>query len=303
MHQCNLQKVQQIAALAITGALRTSPNDYVDIHAGIFPIELALLKACHGAAVHALTLPSTNPIYQVVQNAKQNQPNKHPGPIDKLLKLFSLHNTKLETIYPAITLEKLSPLHTLQTDNSREASINSERLDKADFKIFSDGSGHDNGVGTSAILYEKGRACPLKSLKFFMGNSDEHNTYKAEIVGAILALWILNYTPATLGKRVSLYTDNQSLVTMLPHPKVTSGQYLLSLLHSAINSTGCRLTIKWISGHGKVKGNEAADRMAKDTATGCSSPRISLPHALMNPLPSSASALKQGFSSTPSNMG
>ena len=206
-----------------------------------------------------------------------------------------LHNTKPETIYPATTLESLNPQHALQTDNTREASITSERLDDADYKIFSDGSGHNNGIGTSAILYEKGRACPLKSLQFFMGNSDKHNTYEAEIAGTILALWLLNNTLATVGKRVSLYTDNQSLVTMLPHPKATPGQYLLGSLCSTINRTGCRFTIKWISGYSKVKGNKEADRLAKDTAEGRSSPRASLPHVLRNPLPSSASALKQEF--------
>src|SRR5271168_4615466 len=66
----SLQKVQRIAALAITGTLRTLPNDYVDAHAGILPMELALLKACHSAIIHALTLPSTNPICQVVRKAK-----------------------------------------------------------------------------------------------------------------------------------------------------------------------------------------------------------------------------------------
>ena len=135
----------------------------------------------------------------------------------------------------------------------------------------------------------------MKSLKFFMGNSDKHNTYEVENVGTILTLWILNKTPATVRKRVSLYTDNQSLVTMLPHPKATSGQHLLGSLHSAINGTGCRLMIKWITRHSKVKVNEAADRLAKDTVAGHSSPRISLPHVLRNPLPLSASALKQEF--------
>src|ERR1700678_574095 len=65
-----LQKIQQIATLAITGTLRTSPNDFVDAHSGILPMELALLKACHRTLVQSLTLPSTNPVHQVVQAAK-----------------------------------------------------------------------------------------------------------------------------------------------------------------------------------------------------------------------------------------
>ena len=81
----------------------------MDIHAGILPMELALLKACHGALVRSLTLPSTNPIHQVVHKAKQNQPNKHFGPFNKLLKLFSLYDIKLETIYPTVTIDRMDP--------------------------------------------------------------------------------------------------------------------------------------------------------------------------------------------------
>ena len=60
LHQ--LQKVQRIAMLEITGALCTTPNDYVDAHSGVLPMELALLKATHRAAVRLLTLPPTHPL-------------------------------------------------------------------------------------------------------------------------------------------------------------------------------------------------------------------------------------------------
>ena len=122
----NLKKVQRIAALAITGVLRNSPNDYVDVHAGILPMELALLKACHSALVRSLTLPSSNPIHQVVQAAKHRQPTKYPGPMDSLLKLFMLKDVKIETISPAVTLMGLSLRRAVQIDKSREVSILSE---------------------------------------------------------------------------------------------------------------------------------------------------------------------------------
>jgi hypothetical protein len=128
-----------------------------------------------------------------------------------------------------------------------------------------------------------------------LGSPDKHNVYEAEAVGALLALWILENTPATVGKTVSLYIDNQALVTALPHPKASLGQYLIDLLRTAIDGTGCNLTIRWISGHSKIRGNEEADRLAKEAAAGRSSPRDRLPHVLRRSLPTSASALKQTF--------
>ena len=291
----SLTKVQRIAALAITGTLRTSPNDYVDVHAGILPMELALQKACHSAIVRSLTLPSTNPIHQVIQAAQCRQSSRFPGPMDNLLKFFELKDAELETIHPAVTLKRLGPRWATQIDKSREDSILSERADDADYKLFTDGSGQDDGVGASAVLYQKRRVHPLATLQVFMGTTEQHNTFEAEVMGAILAIWILHNTPATIGKVVSLYTDNQSLVSTLPHPKATSGQYLLSSLRTAIEGNGSRLTIKWISGHSKVKGNEKADELAKDASAGRSNARIDLPHILRRPLPMSASALKQRY--------
>ena len=42
-----LQKTHRVAILAINGALRTTPTDLLDAHAGTLPIELTLLKVCH----------------------------------------------------------------------------------------------------------------------------------------------------------------------------------------------------------------------------------------------------------------
>ena len=295
----NLQKIQRMATLAITGTLRTSPNDYVDVHARVLPMELALLKACHSATVRSLTLPNTNPIHQIIQKAKRAPPTKYLGPFDHLLKLFSLRNNKLETIQPAVSiLERDTMRFTTKIDKSREVSINSESQDDADFKIFSDGSGHDNGIGSAAILYKKGRIRPVKKLQVYLGSPDKHNTYEAEVVGAILALWMLENTPEVVGKKVTLYIDNQALIMAVRSPKATSGQYLLNSLRQAANRVGCYLSIRWISSHSKVKGNEDVDRLAKDAAIGRSSPSINLPHLLRSPLPISASALKQSYNAS-----
>ena len=86
-------------------------------------------------------------------------------------------------------------------DKSRKDSIKSEANNNAESKIFSDGSGEDNGIGSAAILYRKGRLGQVKLLKAYLGDAGEHNTFEAEIVGAIIALWIIHITPETIGKK------------------------------------------------------------------------------------------------------
>lgn len=291
----NLQKTQRIAALAITGTLRSSPNDYIDIHAGILPMELALLKACHNAMVRLLTLPDTHPLYQIIRTAKRHPPTKHLSPINILLKRLQLCNIKIETILPAASIPRQPSRFALITDSSRENSIASELGDDADYRVFSDGSGHDNGIGAAAMLYRKGRISAIKKLQMFLGTPEEHNTYEAEAIGVLLAIWMLFNTPETIGKKVSLYTDNQSVISALASQGAKSGQYLLNAVRTAANAVGCKLTIRWISGHSKVKGNEDVDRLTKDAAEGRSSAAVNLPHLLRTPLPVSASATKQKY--------
>ena len=112
-----------------------------------------------------------------------------------------------------------------------------------------------------------------------------------------MAAWLITSTPETTGKKVTHYIDSQAIVKALTTPNSAAGQHLLNSLRQAANSTRCQLTIRWISSHSKVKGNEAVDKMAKDAATGRSSARAELPHLLRNALLASASALKQDFSS------
>jgi len=64
-----MQKAHRVATLAITGALRTTPNDILDTHAGLLPIELTLLKITHRAMVRMCTLPNSHPLHRIVKNA------------------------------------------------------------------------------------------------------------------------------------------------------------------------------------------------------------------------------------------
>ena len=133
----NLQKVQRLAMTAITGTLRSTPTDLIDAHAGIFPMELALIKACHRAIIRILTLLDSHPLHQVTKRAKQHPPTKHPSPIDQLIKIFALHNKKIETIdstsYRPMEIRK----YATTIEKSREDSISVEKLDNTDYKIYS----------------------------------------------------------------------------------------------------------------------------------------------------------------------
>ena len=178
---------------------------------------------------------------------------------------------------------------------SRDVSITFEKNDTADFKAFSDGSGQDEGIGAAAILYKKGFVRPVKEIQAYLGLKTKHNTYEAEATGALLAIWIIKNTIETIGKTISLYIDNQAIVMALAGNGHSSGQHLIRAIKTAANGLPSNITFRWISSHSEVKGNEAADRLAKAASRGRSTRRADLPHLLRSPLPVSVSAAKQEF--------
>lgn len=157
----SLAKIQRIATLTITRALQTTPTDLLNAHAGVLPMELALEKACHRATVRMLTLPETHPLQQIIKKARQPPPRGHQGTIGKLLRILGLENKKVETITPTNTY----PYHPIQfkvaTPKTREQSIKEEAADKADFRVYSDSSGQNDGIGAAAIIYKKGQCRPV----------------------------------------------------------------------------------------------------------------------------------------------
>ena len=102
----------------------------------------------------------------------------------------------------------------------------------------------------------------------------------------------------TIGKKVSLYLDNQAVIKVIKSHNAHLGQYLLQHISVSINRLNTNLTIHWISSHSNVKGNEKVDWLAKEAAEGRSSVAITLPQLLRSPLPTSASATKQKYNTT-----
>jgi ribonuclease HI len=292
----NLQKIQRIATLAISGALRSSPTDLVDIHAGTLPIELTLLKVCHRAIARMLTLSYRHPLHRIIELARLSHPTKHLSQIDSLIKIFRLQNIRIETITPYPLLVRDKPRFTTTRAATRKDSIADEANDDADFKVFTDGSGIEGEIGAAAILYKKGRRTPITKLKAYLGHSSDHNTYEAEAAGILLATWIIRQHPETGGKKVTIYTDNQAIISAISNVGKSSGQYLVQAVYNSLNSLECEaLRIVWISAHSEVHGNEAVDKLAKEAAEGRASRRESLPPTLRKELPTSLSALKQDY--------
>ena len=60
-----ISSLQQLAALAIMGALRTMATDILDLHAGILLVNLFLRKICHQVATRLASLPPAHLLHVI----------------------------------------------------------------------------------------------------------------------------------------------------------------------------------------------------------------------------------------------
>ena len=129
-------------------------------------------------------------------------------------------------------------------------------------------------------------------LKVHLGPNTKHNTYEAEIIGAMLAVWLIRGCVETLGKVVSIYIDNQAVLSTIINPRAKPGQYLARHLNSMANELLCVLGIHWTSSHSKVRGNEKVDELVKEAADGRSSARARLLLKILSQLDGNESQLR-----------
>ncbi|GBE84554.1 RNA-directed DNA polymerase from mobile element jockey [Sparassis crispa] len=193
-----LAQVQRQATLFITGAMRTTASDVLDTHANLLPFALLIDKNCHRAAVHLCTLPPSHPLHMHVKRLDPDQ---------------------IETISPVCFSPTWSPPFQVSVADNKELALKDEAewAAKHGFRVYSDSSDIDEGVGAAAVLYKQGCANP-KVLQFHLGKSLEHTVYEAEDVGLILAVKLIHnefvvYTGSCAG-------DNRASIqaTRLSHP-------------------------------------------------------------------------------------
>lgn len=299
-----IQQIQRQGTLAITGALRSTATDILDLHANVLPIELQLKKACHRAITRIATLPDTHPLYQPVRRCAKRYVKHHRSALHHLTHLFNINPDDLETITPTRRPPHSQTPFTTEIAKTRDESKQHSAEDKADIRIFTDGSGYEGMAGAAAILYRQRRR--PKILRYHLGPLTQHTTFEAEAVGAVLGAALLQKERDIT--TVTLYIDCQSIITSTGITKSQPGQQIVDEFHRLTNHSydnsyrpTYQLRIVWISAHDDVEGNEAVDRAAKEAAQGATSDTNTLPLLLTDTLGFSSSAVKQEYNETLKN--
>ena len=300
-------KLQRLATIAINGALRTSPTDLLDAHSGLLPMNLLLKKICHRSMVRICTLPQTNPVASQAVKYFYKPAKKHQTNIQKLISLFEIDPSTYETI-PAASRPPVFHLpFDIAIADSKEEAIEEEARDNANIRIYTDGSSQNGSVGAAAVLYYAQNGTinnPTRVLRCCLGPDTKYSVWDAEVVGGMLAIWLIRASNRISRFPISIYSDSQAFIKAFRAQRAQAGYHLVEeftrlaakLIRDAepVRNPD-KITLRWIAAHKDVKGNEKADEEAKRATSGESSPSEHLPHILRDPLPLSAGTAKSQY--------
>ena len=197
--------LQRLVATAITGTLRSMATDTLDLHANLLPVNLLLHKICHCAAVRLTMLPASHPLAARFQLRARKFIKVHRSALHKLTFIYSINPSVVETLSPVRLPPRCQTGHRVVPFGLAEDSIERDRGDAADIRIYTDGSGFNGQAGAAAVLYRRGEA-PV-SLRCRLGSLDKHTSFEAEVAGLILGTHLLGQEPQL--STVMINTDSQ----------------------------------------------------------------------------------------------
>jgi hypothetical protein len=162
-----ISSVQRIAALAITGALRSTATDILEAHANLLPATLLLQNACYRATIRLTTHPKTHPLYHPLRRAASKYVSSHHSSLHKLTRRYAIIPDDIETLIPSRRSPSSSnPWSTHIATSKADAITEHEHLTDT-IQVYSDGSRHQGKVGAAATLFHAGK--PPRTLKFHLG--------------------------------------------------------------------------------------------------------------------------------------
>jgi ribonuclease HI len=302
-----LASAQRVAALAITGALRSTATDVLDVHANLLPVPLLVRKHAFDAALRLATLADTHPLYKIVKHIAVRNRTHQRSQIHRLLATFPEVDPRRMEKITAIGREPWTPpALSAIVPATREEAIEgaNDILDSHAYRLYTDGSGYEGHAGAAAVLlrFEE----HIDTLRYHLGPLTEHTVHEAEGVALTLGLHLLWQQQALRGD-IDIGIDNQAIISGVGRLRHGAGSHIILRAQDQADALVARyerrgidgeIRVRWTPGHEGIRGNDLADVAAKEAAEGykCSIERT-LPRYLRRTegLPMNRSAVRQDF--------
>lgn len=157
-------------------------------------------------------LPPKHPLYTIACKVAHHFINCHKSLLHYLFHLTQLHPDALETISPAQRHLSYIPSFMTKISLSKEMALTLTQRSfcSAQYKVYSDSSCIDIGVGASAILYKNDKI--VKVCRYYLGTPNNHTVYKAELTSVLLTIHLLHKLSCQLTRTTILGLDNQLVI-------------------------------------------------------------------------------------------
>ena len=96
-----LNKVQCIALISMTRALRTTATDILEALTNLLPLDLRIQNLCHQAAIRLTSHPTSHPISPLLHQASKCYVQRHKSSLHHLTCAYLLNPDTIEKIQPA----------------------------------------------------------------------------------------------------------------------------------------------------------------------------------------------------------
>ncbi|KAJ3499955.1 hypothetical protein NMY22_g19430 [Coprinellus aureogranulatus] len=135
-----IERMQRQAALALTGAYRSTPTDMLQVYAGLPPARVHIEKVRANAAARIATLPRSNPLHAIAARASRCQVKRHRAPIHNLMRLLRVPVKEVEKIPPVRRKVRGLTQVRFEVDKSKEEALEREVRNDAELRVYTDGS-------------------------------------------------------------------------------------------------------------------------------------------------------------------
>ena len=118
-----MARIQCQLTLQITGALRSTATDVLNICADLLPFKLLVHKVCFRALTRLPSLPPSHPLYSQINSKLDFNIKRHRSPLHHLRHTFDLDPAAVEKIDYLNTNPREYPNVPVRIDNSKEDAI------------------------------------------------------------------------------------------------------------------------------------------------------------------------------------
>jgi len=210
-------------------------------------------RSTKSATVQQFDTPPSPPSHPLAPYARKSRKyvRSHRHQLHELFQAFDLDPTILEETDAAVRDPGWSAGWKTKILETKKKAAEADAEIRTRWRIYSDRSDIDGGVGAAAVMYRDRRM--VGSLGFHLGPSGEHTVYEAELVGMVLGMELLrrekDVTTATLS------IDNQAAIqsTAKGEGKGPSG-YVVRMVeeqYRAVKEEHEELDpeVRWVPGH------------------------------------------------------